>query len=95
MQPEAIFSCPIDYDLRGETDTQLSSTSFQRVVEHEKVSPQAPLLQANEPQFPELFLTGPVIQTLLQLCCPSLDQFQYVSVCPPLRGPRANLGFQV
>jgi len=43
-QLEAISSCPMTCYLGEETDTHLTITSFQVVVEHKKVSPQPPLL---------------------------------------------------
>ncbi|KAK4810666.1 hypothetical protein QYF61_007466 [Mycteria americana] len=55
-QLEAISSRPITSYLGEETDTHLSTTSFQVVVESNKVSPQPPLLQAKQPQFPQPLL---------------------------------------
>ncbi|CAM9918474.1 unnamed protein product, partial [Bubo scandiacus] len=51
----------------------LSATSFQVVVEGDEVSPQPPLLQTKQPQFPQPLLVRHVLQTLHQLRCPSLD----------------------
>ena len=51
MQLEAISSCPIGSYLGEETNTHLTTTSFQVVVETDKVSPQPPLLQTKQPQF--------------------------------------------
>ena len=45
MQLEAISSHPIASYLGEETNTHLTTTSFQIVVESNKVSPQPPLLQ--------------------------------------------------
>jgi len=56
MQPEAISSCPITSYLGEETNTCLTTTSFQVVVESDKVCLQLPFLQAEQPQFPELVL---------------------------------------
>ncbi|KAK4811274.1 hypothetical protein QYF61_023326 [Mycteria americana] len=55
-QPEAISSPPITCYLGEETDPHLSTTSFQVVVESNKVSPQPPFLQTKKAQFPQLFL---------------------------------------
>ena len=52
MQLEAISSHPIAYYLGEETNTRLTTTSFQVVTESNKVSPQPSLLQAKQPQFP-------------------------------------------
>ena len=61
VQLEAIFSRPVTCYLGEETDTHLTTTSFQVVVESDKVSPEPPLLQAKQPQCPQLFLTGLVL----------------------------------
>ncbi|KAK4819784.1 hypothetical protein QYF61_011384 [Mycteria americana] len=55
-QLEAISSCPITCYLGEETDHHLSTTSFQVVVESNKVSHQPPFLQAKQPQFPQPLL---------------------------------------
>jgi len=55
-QLEAIFSRPIASYLGEETNTRLTTTSFQVVVESDTVSPQCPLLQTKQPQFPQLLL---------------------------------------
>jgi len=52
-QLEALSSHPIACYLGEETDVHLTTPSFQVVVESDKVSPQAPLLQAKQPQFPQ------------------------------------------
>jgi len=56
MQPEAIASCPIASYLGEETNTCLTTTSFQVVVESDKVYPQPPLLQTKQPQIPQPLL---------------------------------------
>ena len=48
MQLEAIASLPIASYLGEETNTHLTTTSFQVAVESDKVSPQPPLLQTKE-----------------------------------------------
>ncbi|KAK4828787.1 hypothetical protein QYF61_000844 [Mycteria americana] len=73
VQLEAISSCPITCYLGEETDPHLSTTSFQVVVESNKVSPQPPFLQAKQSQLPQPLLIGLLLQTLHQLRCPSLD----------------------
>ncbi|KAK4827938.1 hypothetical protein QYF61_022553 [Mycteria americana] len=55
-QLEAISSCPITCYLGEETDPHLSTTSFQVVVESDKVSPQPPFLQAKQSQLPQPLL---------------------------------------
>ena len=61
VQLEAISSRPIACYLGRETDPHLATTSFQVVVESNKVSPEPPFLQVKPPQFPQLLLTGLVL----------------------------------
>jgi len=89
-QFEAIFSRPVTAYLGEETNPCLTALSCQVVVEREKVSPQPPLLQTEQPQFPQPLLTGLVLQTLHQLCCPSLDTLQPLNVFLVVRGPKLN-----
>ena len=56
MQLEAIASHPITSFLGEETNTHLTTASFQVVVESDKVSPQPPLPQTKQAQFPQLLL---------------------------------------
>ncbi|KAK4806198.1 hypothetical protein QYF61_001121 [Mycteria americana] len=78
-QLEAISSCPIACYLGEETNTHLSTTSF----------------QAKQSQLPQLLLIRLVLQTLHQLCCPSLDALQHLSVFLVVRGPKLNTVFEV
>jgi len=48
MQLEAIAPCPIASYLGEETNTHLTTTSFQVAGESNQVSPQPPLLQAKQ-----------------------------------------------
>ena len=95
LQLEAISSCPITSHLTEETNTPLTTTSFQVVVESDKVSPQPPFLQAKQPQFPQPLLIRLVLQTLHQLRCPSLDMFQDLNVFLVVRGPKLNTELKV
>jgi len=61
MQLEAISSYPIASYLGEETNTHLTTASFQVVVESNTVSPQPPLLQTKQPQFPQPLLIGLVL----------------------------------
>ncbi|KAK4830776.1 hypothetical protein QYF61_013609 [Mycteria americana] len=94
-QLEAISSCPITCYLGEETDPHPSTTSFQVVVESDKVSPQLPFLQAKQPQFPQPLIIRLVLQTLHQLRCPSLDTLQHLNVSLVVRGPKLNTVFEV
>jgi len=93
MQPEAISSHPIANYL-GE-ETRLTTTSFQVVVESEKVPPQPPLLQTEQPQLLRPLLIQLVLQTPHQPPCPSLDMLQQLSVFLVVRGPKLNTLLQV
>ncbi|KAK4817730.1 hypothetical protein QYF61_026530 [Mycteria americana] len=94
VQLEAISSRPITCYLGEETDPRLSTTSFQVVVESDKVSPQPPFLQAKQPQFPQPLLIRLLLQTLHQLRCPSLDTLQPLNVSLVVRGPKLNTVFE-
>jgi len=61
MQLEAISSHPIASYLGEETNTRLTTTSFQVAVESDKVSPQPPLLQTKQPQLPQPLLVRLVL----------------------------------
>jgi len=60
-------------------------------VESEKVSPQPPLLQTEQPQLPQPLLMGLVLQAPPQPRCPSLDTLQPLNVLLLVRGPKAEL----
>ncbi|KAK4824048.1 hypothetical protein QYF61_009639 [Mycteria americana] len=94
-QLEAISSCPITCYMAEETDPHLSTTSFQAVVESDKVSPQPPFLQAEQPQFPQPLLIRLLLQTLPQLRCPSLHTLQHLNVSLVVGGPKLNTVFEV
>ncbi|KAJ7403049.1 CMP-N-acetylneuraminate-beta-galactosamide-alpha-2,3-sialyltransferase 1 [Pitangus sulphuratus] len=69
----------------------LATTSFQAVVENDKVTPEH-LLQAKQPQFSQSLLKGLALQALRQLHCPSLDSLQDLSVLLEVRGPELDTG---
>ncbi|KAK4814463.1 hypothetical protein QYF61_018981, partial [Mycteria americana] len=94
-QLEAISSCPITCYLGEETDPHLSTTSFQAVVESDKVSSQPPFLQAKQPQLPQPLLIRLLLQTLHQLRCPSLHTLQHLNVPLVVGGPKLNTVFEV
>jgi len=60
IQLEAIASHPVT-SYAEETNIHLITTSFQAVVESEKVSPQPPLLQTKQSQFPQPLLISLVL----------------------------------
>ncbi|KAK4817052.1 hypothetical protein QYF61_026360 [Mycteria americana] len=95
VQLEAISSCPITCYLGEEKDPHLSTTSFQAVVESNKVSPQPPFLQAKQSQLPQPLLIRLLLQTLHQLRCPSLYTLQHLNVPLVVVGPKLNTVFEV
>jgi len=95
MQFEAIASCPITSYLGEETNTCLTTTSFQVVLESNKVSPQPPLPQIKQPQFLQLLLVRHVLQTPHQPHCPSLDTLPHLNVLLVERDPTLNTVLEV
>ncbi|KAK4806930.1 hypothetical protein QYF61_012651 [Mycteria americana] len=79
VQLEAISSHPITHYLGEETDPHLTTTSF----------------QAKQPRFPQPLLIRLLLQTLHQLCCPSLHTLQHLNVSLVVRGPKWNTVFEV
>jgi len=65
MQFEAIPSSPILGYTREKTDPHFTTISLQVVVESNKVSPEPPLLQTEQCQFPQPLLIRLVLQTPL------------------------------
>ncbi|KAK4828564.1 hypothetical protein QYF61_027533 [Mycteria americana] len=64
-QLEAISSCPMACYLAEETDPHLTITSFQVVVESNKVSLEPCFLQAKQPQFPQPLLIRLLLNRIL------------------------------
>ena len=56
IQLEVISSRPVTSYLGEETNTHLTTTSFQVVVERKMVPPQPPLVLTKQPQLPQLLL---------------------------------------
>ncbi|KAK4818798.1 hypothetical protein QYF61_019519 [Mycteria americana] len=50
--------------------------------------------EAKQPQLPQPLLIRLLLQTLHQLCCPSLDTLQHLNVSLVVRGPKLNTGFE-
>ena len=85
MQLEAISSCPIPNCLGEDTNTHLTTTSFQVAVESNKASTQPPLLQAKQPQLPQPLLIRLVLQISHQLRCPSQKKYLEIIICEDFR----------
>jgi len=71
---------PVLSRLTQEDAPHLSTTPFQAVVESNDVTPEPPLLQTEQSQFPQLLLIRLVLQTTKQLCYPSLSVLQCLNV---------------
>jgi len=67
----------------------------QVVLKSNNVSPQPPFLETKQPQFPQPLLVRFVLQTLHQLCCPSLDMLQHLNIFLIVRDPKLNTVFEV
>ena len=76
--------------LGSRDSSPLSAPSFQGVAEGQEVSPQPPLLHTKPPQFPQPLPIRPVLQTLHQLRCPSLDTLESFKGLFGVRGPKLN-----
>lgn len=72
-QLKAIPSSPVPSYMGEEVNSHLFITSFQILVENNKVSPEAPLFQTWQSQFTQPLLTILVLQISHQLLWPSLD----------------------
>ena len=90
-QLETIPSSPITSYLGVEGDPHLTTTSFQAVVESNKVFPEPPLLQTEKSHLPQTLLIRLVLQTPHQLHLPSLGILRGLVV----RGPKLNTVLEV
>jgi len=75
VQLEAVSSCPTACYMGEGTYTHLTTTSFQLVVESNKISSQPPLFHTKQPEFPQLLLIRHVLKTLHQLLCQALIMY--------------------
>jgi len=83
--------------MREKRLTLLTTTTFQGVVEGKKISPEPPLLQTKQSQFPQLLLIRSELQPPHHLHCYSLDtlQLQGFDVFLVVRGPKLNTLLEV
>ena len=72
VQLQAIPSSPIDSYMEEETNPHSTTIFIQVVVESDRVIPEPPLMWTKQSQLPQLLLITFALQTLHQLCCPSL-----------------------
>ena len=70
---DTVSSCPIPCYQEDDIDTRLLTTCFQVVVHSDKVSPQPPFLQTEDPHFTQLCIRALALYGLHQLRCSSLD----------------------
>lgn len=74
----------------------LTTTSSQVVVQSNKESQGRPFLQAKQSQVSQLLLINLTLQTLHQLCHPSLDTLQQdLNVLPAVKGPELDTALKV
>ena len=84
---------PITCHLRKVTDTLFAAT-FQEVVESDKVSPEPPLLQTEQSQFPQPLSVRPLCAPdLSQLCCTSVGML--LDVFLAVTDPKLNTVLKV
>ena len=95
VQLETISFCPISCYLGEETDIHLITTSYQVVVESDKISLEPPSLQAKHPHFPQLLLIRLVLQILRQICFSWLNMLQHLNVLLLGRSPKLNTVFEM
>jgi len=95
MKLAAIASRPTAGYLGEDINPHLTTPSFQVAVESDKVSPQPPLLQTEQPQLPQPLPISFVLQTLQEPCCPSLDMLQPLNVLLGVRDPKPNTALKV
>jgi len=80
-----LTSHPITSYQGEEADPYLTTTSFLVIIESSKVSPEPPLLQTEQFQFPQLLRIRLGLQIPHQLHCPSLDMLQGLNVTVVVR----------
>ena len=93
LRPLPLFLLLVTWEKRP--TPHLTTTSFQGAVESDKVSPQPPLLQTEQPQLPQPLLSRLVLQTPPQPRCPSLDTLQPLHVLLVASGPELNTALEV
>ncbi|RMC13344.1 hypothetical protein DUI87_10879 [Hirundo rustica rustica] len=90
LKLETVSSCSVRCCLKKENNPQLTTATLQEVVECDKVTSESPFLQAKQPQFPQSFLVGLVLQAPHQPRCPPLNTLKHLNVLPKLRGPELD-----
>jgi len=76
--------------VKEEGDPHPTTSSFQVVVESNEISPEPPLLQTEQSQFPQLLPIRLVLRIPHQLHCPSLDTLHSFNIFLAVRGPTLN-----
>ncbi|KAJ7414114.1 hypothetical protein WISP_86616 [Willisornis vidua] len=85
-----VLSCSTVGCVREETNPHLATTTFQVVVESDKVSPEPPLLQAKQSQVPQPFLTGLGPMSLPWALLLFSGPLQHLNIFPEWKGPKLN-----
>jgi len=81
--------------MREEADHHLTTTSLQVAVEIDKTTLEPPLTHTKQSQLTQPLLIRLVLQTLHQLCCPSLDTLQGLDIFIVVRGLKLNTVLKV
>ena len=95
MQHETTPSSPIVSYLEEEANLHHATTSFQVVLESNKVSPDSRLHQTNQSQFLQPLFIRLVFQVHHQPHCPSLDTIQGLNVFLLVKGLKLNTVLKV
>ncbi|KAK4817891.1 hypothetical protein QYF61_002060 [Mycteria americana] len=69
--------------------------ALDHIIPQPVLEPRIAPTQAKQPQLPQPLLIRLLLQTLHQLCCPSLDTLQHLNVSLVLRGPKLSTVFKV
>jgi len=95
IQPESpwhnLKPLPLILSPGEEANTHLTTTSFQAVIESNKVSPEPPLLQNEQSQLPQSFPIRPVLQIFHSFIAPTLNMLQCLSAFLVVRGPKHSI----
>ncbi|RMC13980.1 hypothetical protein DUI87_09064 [Hirundo rustica rustica] len=87
MQPETVSSRSVSCCLEKETNPQLTTATFQGVVESDKVTSESPFLQAKQAQAPSAVPHRVCAPSPSPASLPPLDALKHLNVLPKLRGP--------
>ncbi|RMB91848.1 hypothetical protein DUI87_31776 [Hirundo rustica rustica] len=82
-QLKTVSSRSVSCCLKKETNPHLTTATLEEVVDNDKVTSESPLLQAKQPQPPQFFLIGIVLQA-------PLDALKHLNILRKLRSPELD-----